>query len=339
MASKKTPISRKSRAAPRRHARRPRRYDARPDRADERDWYYKPTLAALPDQVVSIDRVPVVLNQGKDGACTGFALAAVINLLLRQRNIERLVSPYMLYAMARRHDEYPGERYAGSSARGAIKGWANHGVCDWEHWPAEPKSSTKPERQIAANAQLTPAGAYFRLMHKRINHLQSALFEVGALYMTLMIHDGWDDLEPECMAAMPLETIPLTYAESGSSRRLALPVIRRKGKADRGHAVAIVGYAECGFIIQDSSGRRWGGNGFALLPYDDHLDHAVDVWAVQLGVPIALGIDQVRSAIRAAKASPAPARPFALETADNSAPARVAAAAGKKKRKDSQARG
>ncbi|MGH6960917.1 MAG: hypothetical protein ACREE7_10565, partial [Dongiaceae bacterium] len=64
MAAKRSKVSRTKRAAPRRHARRPRRYDARPDRRDERDWYYKPTLAALPDQIVSVDRVPVVLNQG-----------------------------------------------------------------------------------------------------------------------------------------------------------------------------------------------------------------------------------------------------------------------------------
>lgn len=35
----------------------------------------------------------------------------------------------MLYELARRYDEWPGEGYEGSSARGAMKGWVRHGVC------------------------------------------------------------------------------------------------------------------------------------------------------------------------------------------------------------------
>ena len=44
------------------------------------------------------------------------------------------VSPRMLYNMARRYDEWPGENYSGSSARGAMKGWHKHGVCSRKHW-------------------------------------------------------------------------------------------------------------------------------------------------------------------------------------------------------------
>ena len=41
----------------------------------------------------------------------------------------------MLYEMARRYDEWAGEKYSGSSARGAVKGWHKHGVCSESHWP------------------------------------------------------------------------------------------------------------------------------------------------------------------------------------------------------------
>src|SRR5882757_6572951 len=56
-----------------------RKLDAMPDRVDVRDWFYQPTLASLPDQIVNIDAVPKILDQGSEGACTGFALAATIN--------------------------------------------------------------------------------------------------------------------------------------------------------------------------------------------------------------------------------------------------------------------
>lgn len=53
----------------------------------------------------------MILDQGPDGACTGFALAAVIHrLLATNRSLSneerrRRVSAWMLYAMARRQDE------------------------------------------------------------------------------------------------------------------------------------------------------------------------------------------------------------------------------------------
>src|SRR3954452_24858195 len=86
-----------------------RKLDAMPDRVDVRDWFYRPTLAALPDQLVSIDSVPKILNQGNEGACTGFALAAVINHQVGMKGVRRFVSPRMLYELARKYDEWPGE--------------------------------------------------------------------------------------------------------------------------------------------------------------------------------------------------------------------------------------
>ena len=73
-----------------------RTLDAFPDRIDIRDWTYQPTLSGLPDTLVNCSRVPVILDQGSEGACTGFALSAVINYLLVQRGIKRIASPRML---------------------------------------------------------------------------------------------------------------------------------------------------------------------------------------------------------------------------------------------------
>lgn len=121
-----------------------RKVNALPDVPDIRDRYYEPSLIPLKGAVGPL-KAPVILDQGRDGACTGFALAAVINLLLAER--ERLadeegcetVSPWMLYDMARRHDEWPGEDYDGSSLRGALRGWYNNGVCRSSLWP-QPQS-------------------------------------------------------------------------------------------------------------------------------------------------------------------------------------------------------
>jgi hypothetical protein len=112
-----------------------RTLDTFPDRINMKDWPYQPSLRSLPDQLVNCHLVPEILDQGHEGACTGFALAAVVNFLLHQRGSPRRVSPRMLYELARRYDEWPGESYVGSSARGAMKAWERHGVCSRHEWP------------------------------------------------------------------------------------------------------------------------------------------------------------------------------------------------------------
>jgi hypothetical protein len=257
-----------------------RQLDAMPDRIDVRDWFYRPTLAPLPDILVNCESVPCILDQGSEGACTGYALAAVVNFLLHNRNVDRQVSPRMLYEMARRYDEWPGENYEGSSARGGMKGWLAHGVVADSEWPATKHGPNHLTPQLSTAAQLTPGGAYYRVMHRQIRDVHAALNEAGILYLTLMVHAGWDKPGPE--------THPVKYVEHGNVRERTLPIIKRNGSADDGHAVAIVGYTEIGFIIQNSWGPKWGDSGFAILPYEDYLLHATDVWVAQLGVPISV---------------------------------------------------
>lgn len=122
--------------------------NARRDSIDFRDRMYQPTLVEVPayrslDEYRKV-RVPI-LDQGQEGACTGFGLATVVNYLLRTRTHDPgdiAASADMLYRLARRYDEWPGENYEGSSARGAMKGWHKHGVCTTATWTAAKKRLT-----------------------------------------------------------------------------------------------------------------------------------------------------------------------------------------------------
>src|SRR5207253_953313 len=62
--------------------------DARPDTPDFRDALFQPTLVNVPPARTLEDYrgagVPI-LDQGQEGACTGFGLATVVNYLLRTR--------------------------------------------------------------------------------------------------------------------------------------------------------------------------------------------------------------------------------------------------------------
>ena len=245
-----------------------------PDSIDLRDWIYHPALLPVPPVLVNCARVPQILDQGQEGACTGFALAAVANYLLHNQGQARRVSPLMLYEMARRYDEWPGEWYEGSSARGAMKGWLRHGVAQPALWDSALAMTTP----VIEDAMKCPGGAYYRVNHRQIRDMHSALAEVGILYATLMVHEGWFKPGPE--------KLTIAYQERGKAHTLTLPIITRQGRADAGHAVAIVGYAARGLIIQNSWGANWGAGGFALLPYEDYMLHTTDVWVAQLGVPV-----------------------------------------------------
>jgi C1A family cysteine protease len=245
-----------------------RTFDALPDTIDFRDKMYVPTLVEVP-QVSDLARykslsVPV-LDQGAEGACTGFALASVVNYLGRYGkpplpNAEE-ASAHMLYVMAKRYDEWPGDDYEGSSARGAMKGWHKHGVCALDLWDDKYKHVDITDKQ-AASALKRPLGAYFRVNHKELVAMHSAITEVGILYATGMVHAGWQ--------------APANGTITYSPDRLG------------GHAFVIVGYDETGFFVQNSWGPGWGDNGIAHMSYADWLINGSDVWVARLGAPVAL---------------------------------------------------
>jgi len=103
----------------------------------------------------------------------------------------------MLYDLARRYDEWPGENYDGSSARGAMKGWHKHGVCSDSVWPYKPGRRQKDgglSETRAADALKRPLGAYVRVHHKALVAMHAAIAEVGILYATSTVDEGWQNV-------------------------------------------------------------------------------------------------------------------------------------------------
>ena len=254
---------------------RKRVFDVRRDTVDFRDKMYLPTLIEVPTecdlQRYRDHRIPI-LDQGSEGACTGYGLATVVNYLLTTRKVVsdcNPVSPRMLYELAKRYDEWPGESYSGSSARGAMKGWHKHGVCSEECWPSAPGKGNKGQLLTGLNDMRTadalrrPLGAYFRVNHKDLVAVHAAIAEVGVLFATSNVHEGWG-------APGANGLIEFSETQLGA------------------HAFAIVGYDQKGLWIQNSWGTDWGHEGFACITYDDWLRNGTDVWVARLGAPIEL---------------------------------------------------
>ncbi len=262
-----------------------RKLDVSKDPVDLRDREYTPAPRGLLDRfpldtdvrqfLPTYGRAGLILDQGQEGACTGFGLACVVNYL-RWRKSDlparmESVSPRMLYNFARRYDEYAGEDYEGSSCRGALKGWFNHGVCLEVDWPYA-GASTLPRYGYAQRARATPVGVYYRVDRKSITDMQAAIQEVGAVYASAYTHEGWSQL--------PMRS----RAPTGHANIAEIPFDGRPSEIG-GHAFALVGFNGNGFVIQNSWGKAWGSGGFALLTYADWLANAMDAWVVAMGVP------------------------------------------------------
>ncbi len=175
--------------------------DARPDRLDIRDRMYIPLVCNLPPAYPDPELIKtrfnhymaagLVLDQGSDGACTGFGLAAVINYLFWIRDASTTeCSPRMIYHLAQLYDEWPGEDYLGSSCRGALKGWHKHGVCSRALWPYTVGKKDKvpafeqPKPGWQKNALSPILGTYYRSEKSPVTARQATILRLGASNVT-----------------------------------------------------------------------------------------------------------------------------------------------------------
>jgi hypothetical protein len=256
--------------------RRARQRPVKADPVDLRDWYYHPNITQAPPPWLMPHNPRAVASQGNTNACTGFALATSIEYLLdrAKRPVER-ISGHMLYSMARRYDEWANNdnKDEGSSLRGALKGWSRHGASALKMWQhrAMPKPTNTGDDWFL-DSMRRPLGAYYRMTLGVESDLHCALMDVGVLYASALTHSGWDALNVD---------VALDPAVSPDE----IPVIEcRRGDDDGGHAFAIVGYTDKGFIVHNSWGTKWGRGGFGVLTYSDWRQNAMDCWVAQLGV-------------------------------------------------------
>lgn len=247
-----------------------------PDPFDERDLEYVPRLEPLPAVVDQRAAHHSVLHQ-EGSSCTGHAVAGLIDTVLARipepRGKPPHVSPYMLYRLGRRYDEFPGEPDAGSSLRGVFRGWFHHRAALAEAWPTL-RMNPEPDLTDDAFARLCrerPLGAYYRVNAFRLDDMQSAINELYAVAVSSVIHDGW--------------RVPVLMKDPATGKDMHVIVRSEESESLGGHAYILVGYNQVGFLVQNSWGTNWGNGGFATLPYDDWLDSAYDVWVARPGVP------------------------------------------------------
>jgi hypothetical protein len=257
----------------------------RPDPIDFRDRMYSPTLRPLRpsyNDTPWLQKSIVVQNQDSTSACTGFALAAMIERLLKNaKRTNAQVSPYMLYYFARKYDELSVDDVdGGSTARGAMKAWHKHGACHKALWPKSAIVTPPKDQKWSAEAFHRPLGAYYRVNHTSIADIHAAIEETGLVYATAQVHQGWDDVTSNGL-------------------------IQLSDNVLGGHAFLIVGYDEHGFWIQNSWGPTWAKKGYARVTYQDWRLNAMDAWVGQIGVHISSALATITSGMKAGSAAEA----------------------------------
>lgn len=83
---------------------------------------------------------PPILDQGSEGACTGYSAATFVNAGKVRPSTKNLLTGEAareLYHMARTYDEWPGESYEGSSVNGAALALRERGFISTFHWARE----------------------------------------------------------------------------------------------------------------------------------------------------------------------------------------------------------
>jgi hypothetical protein len=257
--------------------------NTRPDPVDFRDRAYHAgflTLAPRLDPAAELADWPV-RDQKWLPACTGMAVATAVDLMRlrtwsaggRKGNQPEPVSARMLYEMGRANDEQMEDGLPGSSVRGVLRGFFHNGVCrDDEKLDSPDVPFWRFTIDRAKDARNVLLGVYARLNHVLLDY-HAALNETGVIVVSARVHEGW-----------------------ATGGRLKDGRIQWDGsqQATGGHAFAVVGYTEDGFLIRNSWGPDWSrypgqhdasGDGIALWSYDDWQRHVMDAWVLGLAVP------------------------------------------------------
>lgn len=110
-------------------------------------------------------------------------------------------------------------------------------------------------------------GVYYCVDKKSIVDMQVVIYEIGVVYVFVDVYDGWGLDEGLLLSCYDqLLCIECMLIKIG------------------GYVFVLVGFNECGFVVQNSWGMGWGVSGFVVLSYEDWVMNGIDCWVVVLGV-------------------------------------------------------
>lgn len=213
--------------------------NAVPSPDDPRDWIaeaiFRPrTELQLPKTLDLRDKLPGVRSQGGRGSCVAFA-ATVMKEYQERLDVEFKyhMSPEFIYHQRSIKPQ------SGMYPRDAMS-ILQHSGCPPEYsLPYQKDDIESIPQKVREEASNFKIKSYARI--NTIMGLKTALYKNGPCHICFPVYHN----QPEFWRASPGE--------------------QRTG----GHAVAVIGYNAVGFILQNSWGKKWNGDGTVVYPYED----------------------------------------------------------------------
>ena len=209
---------------------------------DNRDYKYEALnrLTAIPETLDMREELLPVRNQGSDGACVAFT-AACIKEIQERRDIgfDKYMSPQFIY------NHRQNITTEGMYPRDLMRILTNIGSIPEEMMPYQKYTKVTDEMlQYASNHKIKGYASI-----SSIDGLKSSLVSNGPALLGIPIYNYgahmWKRVNNESL----------------------------KG----GHAVAVVGWNNEGFIIRNSWGSSWNGDGYTIFPFS-HWGLHWEVW-------------------------------------------------------------
>ncbi|MBS7646162.1 C1 family peptidase [Candidatus Bathyarchaeota archaeon] len=221
------------------------------------------TPRSLPERVDLRFKESPILDQGNEGACVGFAGAALKNWYeIAQKDYpakEQGLSPRCIYNLARALEGRLNEE--GAYLRDALKGLQTFGTCTEAYWPYRPwvDSGVDPRWKIPVEkAEPWRIRSYVRL--ETVDEVLQALASGLPVYAGVPWCSNW-----------------MSTDASGKLPRGDMRIVG-------GHAILFLGYdlKEGRLLLQNSWGKGWGARGCAWMIIDDlkKLHGSSDFWTV-----------------------------------------------------------
>jgi hypothetical protein len=205
---------------------------------DDRDLIYSrpKAIGELPDKFSLKDHLSEPRSQGARGTCASFAASSIKEC---QEHIDCGFSQYMSPEFIYYHRKNrPSEGMFGRDVMNILLKIGS--VPDYLYqYKSKDSDAQKPSDEVYAVASGYQIASYARV--ETIDDVKHALMNNGPCYISLPVYKH----RPE-------------FWRGGKDE-----------KSTGGHAVSIIGWNTNGFILRNSWGSSWNGNGYIFFPYAD----------------------------------------------------------------------
>ena len=242
----------------------------------------------------------LILDQGQEGACTGFGLSLRHQLpaLDQGRPAEEVRLGEPAHAL---HAGAAPRRVRRRELRRLELPRRDQGLVQPRRLPGgglalrAARSRTRPEYGFATRAIENTLGVYYRIDTKSITDMQAAISQHGAVFVSAFTHEGWDDA---CRGS----TSPRRAMPTAAGDRVRRPGRRRPAAMPSRWSASTRAASSC----RTPGAPDWGAGGFAVLTLPGLAGQRMDAWVVALGVPRRRGRPAGRAVDRRGRRSPAP---------------------------------